>query len=101
LRPAIESTWTFSRSSLRIGREFALDLESDRGPDLESDLESRLVSDLESRLESGREPDLVVGREPVREVGREPVRASDCDSGRVLPEVRSSFLFEELAFAAL
>lgn len=52
-----------------------------------------LVSDLESRLESGREPDLVVGREPVR--------ASDCDSGRVLPEVRSSFLFEELAFAAL
>ena len=109
LRPAIESTWTFSRSSLRIGREFALAPESDRGPDLESDLESllvsdlesRLVSDLESRLESGREPDLVVGREPVREVGREPVRASDCDSGRVLPEVRSSFLFEELAFAAL
>jgi hypothetical protein len=93
LRPAIESTWTFSRSSLRIGREFVLALESGLGADLEADLESLLVSDLESRLESGREPDRVVGREPVR--------ASDCDSGRVLPEVRSSFLFEELAFAAL
>ena len=68
-----------------MGREFVLALESGLGADLEADLESR--------LESGREPDRVVGREPVR--------ASDCDSGRVLPEVRSSFLFEELAFAAL